>query len=391
MKQRNVLNHRKKAEAVYPELVKWRRDFHKHPELSFNEKRTSEKVIEVLQSFDGFHIQSNVGGYGVIASLSNGDGPVIGLRADMDALPIQEQSVCEYASRNPGVMHACGHDAHTAILLGAAKILSENRKHLKGTIKLIFQPAEEACDENGESGAVKMLQSGFLDDIDRAVALHMCPWQPRGTIQLHDGPSMANNDEFDLAIKGRGGHGGYPQDTIDPLWLSAQVLQALYSMNGRKIDPLQVGTISLGQIHGGKAHNIIPDEVMVKGTIRSYEKNVRLTLIDELENAASLASALGGSYELRINEGEPALLNHPYINEIIEKAAEGFHIVKKPFGMGSEDFSYITEKIPAAMFFLGCRLEEERGLHHPQFDIDESALVDGTAILVGFVEHLLKR
>ncbi|MFG6147074.1 M20 metallopeptidase family protein [Halobacillus sp. B23F22_1] len=378
------------AEQIYPQLVAWRRDFHKYPELSFKEKQTSSKVIDILKSFHHYQIQSHVGGYGVVATLSHGDGPTVALRADMDALPIQEQGEHDYVSEHEGVMHACGHDAHTAILLGTAKILSEIKDQIQGTVKLIFQPAEEACDENGESGAVKMLQSGMLDGIDRAVALHMCPWEKRGTVQLHDGPSMANNDEFNLIIKGRGGHGGYPQDAMDPMWLTSFVLQALYSINGRRIDPLQVGTISVGQIHGGEAHNVIPDEVEIKGTIRSYEKSVRVKLMEELENAASIAKSLGGDYQLSINQGEPALQNHPYINQVIEQASEGFQVVRKPFGMGSEDFSYFTEKLPAAMFFLGCGLKERRSLHHPQFNIDEGALIDGVAIFLGCIQRLLK-
>ncbi|MCP3027326.1 M20 family metallopeptidase [Halobacillus sp. A5] len=385
----SVLNVR--AEALYSELVAWRRDFHQYPELSFQEKRTSEKVIEILNGFGAYQIHSHVGGCGVVATLTNGEGPTVGIRADMDALPIQEQSDHSFVSRHDGVMHACGHDAHTAILLGTAKILSEIKQNFQGTIKLIFQPAEEACDEKGESGAVKILQSGLLDDMDRAIALHMCPWQKRGTLQLHDGPSMANNDEFELVINGRGGHGGYPHHTIDPIWLSTYVLQAIYSLTGRKVDPLEVGTISAGQINGGEAHNIIPNQIVIKGTIRSYEENVRLKLHEELKNAASLTQGLGGSYKLNINNGEPALLNHPFINRVIEKAADGFQVVKKPFGMGSEDFSYITEKLPAAMFFLGCGLEEERSLHHPKFDIDEKAMIDGTAILVKSALYLLTK
>ncbi|MFC7319592.1 M20 metallopeptidase family protein [Halobacillus campisalis] len=380
------------AHDIFPQLQEWRRYFHKHPELSFQEKQTSEKIIEVLKSFGVFKIETNVGGYGVIATLTTGDGPVIGLRADMDALPILEQADVEYASSVPGVMHACGHDAHIAILLGAARLLSEKVKDQswRGTIKLIFQPAEESCDEQGESGAVKVLKSGCIDDLSAVLALHMCPWQRRGTVQLHDGPSMANNDEFHLIIKGRGGHGGYPQHTNDPLWMSTFVLQTLYSLSGRKLDPLQVGALSIGQIAGGEAHNIIPDKVEIKGTIRSYEERVRDQLVEEVRRAAEIVKPMGGEYELMIQRGEPALYNNLAINQVLREAAESMTIIEKPFGMGSEDFSYITREIPGSMFFLGCGLEEERGLHHPRFDIDEHSMVDGVTILLKSVESLLE-
>lgn len=380
------------AEEIFPKLIEWRRHFHKYPELSFQESHTSEKIIQVLRSFGLDHIQSGVGGYGIIATLSTGEGPVIGIRADIDALPILEQSSLEYVSQHQGIMHACGHDAHTAILLGVAKLLVENFEETswRGTVKLIFQPAEESCDDNGETGAVKVLKSGILDDLDGVLALHMCPWRKRGSIQIHDGPSMANNDEFHLVIKGRGGHGGYPHKTLDPLWMATYVLQALYSLNGRKVDPLQVGTVSIGQIYGGEAHNIIPSTVNIKGTLRSYEGKIREQLAREVEQVCLMINALGGDYELSIQQGEPALVNDPSINKLFRKAGEGMEIFEEPFGMGSEDFSYMTTQIPGAMFFLGCGLEQERSLHHPSFDIDEKAMVDGVAIMMKSIENFFK-
>lgn len=220
---------------ILPEVIKWRRHFHQFPELSFQEKATSETIAKILNSFEAYSIEKEVGGYGVVATLTTGEGPVIALRADMDALPIYEQTGLPFSSKHPGVMHACGHDAHISILLGAAKLLAEgaNRGHFKGTVKLIFQPAEEDCDVLGETGAVKMLQCGVLDDVDAVLALHMCPWRKKGEIQIHDGPSMANNDDFHLIVKGTGGHGGYPHHTKDPVWMSTYLLQALYSINGQ--------------------------------------------------------------------------------------------------------------------------------------------------------------
>ncbi len=382
-----------RSEALQKQLVNWRRDFHQYPELSFQEKRTSEKVLSVLQNQKAYSIDTGVGGYGIIATLKNGEGPTIGLRADMDALPIGEQSYRPWSSKTPGVMHACGHDAHTAILMGVSLLLAEDaaKDQFKGTVKLIFQPAEESCDENGETGALKMLHSGKLDDLDAVLALHMCPWRQTGEIQYHDGPSMANNDEFHLTIKGNGGHAGYPHHVQDPIWMATYILQALYSCNGRKVDPLEVGTISVGQIHAGEANNVIPHEVEIKGTMRSYTDEVREKLITEIHRIANIVTALGGGHDLRIFKGEPALLNDSSINEIIRKSAGSMKIYNEPFGMGSEDFSHFTRQTPGAMFFLGCALENERKLHRPDFDIDEAAMVDGVRILMESTYRLLER
>ncbi|MGR9048257.1 M20 metallopeptidase family protein [Halobacillus faecis] len=365
-------------------LVKWRRDFHRFPELSFQEKRTSEKVGEILESFHVFEVEKNVGGYGIVATVSHGEGPVIGIRADMDALPIMETTDVPWASQYPGVMHACGHDAHMAILLGIAQLLAEDTKagRFQGTIQLIFQPAEESCDAKGKTGAMKMLESGKLHHLDAILSLHMCPWRKSGEIQWNDGPSMANNDEFHLSIQGSGGHAGYPQHVKDPIWMATYVLQALYSLNGRKIDPQDVGTISVGQVHGGDANNVIPGMVEIKGTVRSYKDDVRETLCKEIHQAANLIKALGGEYSLHIHRGEPSLINDSRINQIIKEAASGLKMYEEPFGMGSEDFSHFTRKIPGAMFFLGCGLEHERSLHQSDFDIDEHSLPIGVRVLL---------
>ncbi|SDP71654.1 M20 metallopeptidase family protein [Halobacillus aidingensis] len=381
-----------RANQLMDRLVGWRRDFHRFPELSFQEKRTSEKVGEILESFHTYEIEKNVGGYGIVATVTHGEGPVVGIRADMDALPITETTGVPWASHNPGVMHACGHDAHMAILLGVAQLLAEDAKagRFQGTIKLIFQPAEESCDAAGETGAIKMLESGRLHT-DAVLSLHMCPWRKSGEIQWNDGPSMANNDEFHLKIQGSGGHAGYPQHVKDPIWMATYVLQALYSLNGRKVNPLDVGTISVGQVHAGEANNVIPSIVDIKGTIRSYKDDVRDGLCKEIHQVANVVTALGGEYSLRIHRGEPSLINDPRINRIIKEAASGLNMYEEPFGMGSEDFSHFTRKIPGAMFFLGCGLEKERSLHQSDFDIDERSLPIGVRVLLESAYSLLER
>ncbi|EKE31774.1 MULTISPECIES: M20 metallopeptidase family protein [Salimicrobium] len=377
-------------ETLSDHMVEWRRHLHQHPELSFEEKETSAYIAEKLKKLECFEVHEQVGGYGIVAVISNGEGPVVGVRADMDALPITEQSSAGYASVNEGVMHACGHDAHCAILLGVAHWVKEHRETITGTIKLIFQPAEETADEEGETGAEKMIRSPLLEDIDAIYALHMCPWLRTGEIQVNDGPSMANNDEFHITIFGEGAHAGYPHQGADPIWMTTQFLQTVYSMTGRRMHPLEIGTISVGQIHAGTASNIIPDRVDIYGTMRSYTDQVRYQLEKELLEKINMIHSLGGQYQWKIQKGEPALINDEDLNEVVRKAAANFEIYNEPFGMGSEDFSHMVNRLKGTMFFLGCGLEKERMLHQPDFDIDEQALQKGLDIMVGILQSYWK-
>ncbi len=388
-----------RAKLIKQELIGWRRHLHCYPELSFQEEKTSVYIQNQLEKMGIVDLQTNIAGHGIVATLSGEEGPVIGLRADMDALPIEEETGAMYTSQKKGVMHACGHDAHSAMLLGAAKLLKENQKagKLPGTVKLIFQPAEEDTDEHGLTGAPHLLQSGAIDDVSKALALHVCPWRKTGEIQVHPGPSMANIDNFSLTVKGTGGHGGYPHQGKDPIWLVSFVLQGIYSLISRKINPLDVGTISIGEIHGGKTANVIPNTVQLTGTMRSYTKEVRSQLIRELQTIASIVETLGGKYELEIEHGEPALYNDRKLTEVVRRSAQALYqnmtIYDEPFGMGGEDFGHIAENIPSSMFFLGCGFEgeNERKLHTANFEIDEEALPIGVAILVECVERLLAR
>ncbi|WP_347860741.1 amidohydrolase [Salimicrobium sp. PL1-032A] len=373
-------------ETLFDYMVEWRRHLHQHPELSFEEKETSAFVSQKLKDLDVFEVYENIGGYGVVAIISNGEGPVLGLRADMDALPITEETPVGYISENEGVMHACGHDAHTAILLGVAHWLKYHKEEIQGTVKLIFQPAEESADEEGETGAMKMIRSSLLQDIEAIFALHMCPWLRAGEIQVNDGPSMANNDEFRITVIGEGAHAGYPHQGADPIWMTTQLLQAIYTITGRRMHPLDVGTISIGKINAGTASNIIPDKVEIHGTMRSYTPHVRYQLEKELLEKAAIVHSLGGHYQWSIQKGEPALINDSELNQVIRKAASASTIYEEPFGMGSEDFSHMTNHLKGAMFFLGCALEKERMLHQPDFDIDEQALREGLDIMTRILQ-----
>lgn len=387
------------AKAIESQIVSWRRYLHQYPELSFQEYETAKYIEERLSEIEGISIQTNIGKTGIIATISNGEGKTVAVRADMDALPITEKNDHGFQSKNPGVMHACGHDAHTAILLGVANILAKKAREglFQGTIKLIFQPAEEAPDEEGLSGAPRMMQEGALENVESIVALHMCPWEPVGTIQMNNGYSMANVDVFHGKIKATGGHGGYPHLGTDPIWMLSFFLQAFYGMISRKISALDTAVASIGQIETGTASNIIPEEISITGTLRTYTPEVREQLAKEVEQAFKVVESLGGSYSFEVQRGEPALNNNPKVNEIIKNTAMELYpslkIVEKPFGLGGEDFGYMTREIPGAMFFLGCSLPDgiSRDLHTNIFDIDERCLPIGVSILVASALQLLRQ
>lgn len=379
-----------RAEAIKSELIKWRRHLHQFPELSFEESETSKYVATILESIPGLNVQTAVGyPTAVVGTLSSGDGPTIAIRADMDALPINEENDCHYKSRNEGVMHACGHDAHTAIVLGVARLLSDSLKkgEWSGTVKFLFQPAEEHVDDRGYSGASYMIQGGALDDVDGVIALHVSPEKRFGEVQIHDGYSMANVDVFDASIYATGGHGAYPHLGTDPFWMLSSVLQTIYGITSRRVPPLAPAVISIGSIHGGKVSNVIPSVVDIKGTIRSYDPEIRKILHQELEKAFSIVVNFGGQYDLKLIQEDPSLYNDEKINKIfrdtIHDLHPDFHILEEPFGLGGEDFSHMTKKVPGAMFFLGCSIEDEkvRNLHTPYFDIDERVLPVGASIL----------
>ncbi|GIN90520.1 amidohydrolase [Siminovitchia terrae] len=377
------------ARAIANELSEWRRHLHQYPELSFKEYETGKFVRSKLEQLGNVAIQTNVAKTGVVGTLSSGGGPTIAIRADMDALPIVEQNEHDFRSKREGVMHACGHDAHTTILLGIAKIFSDRFREgkLSGTVKFLFQPAEEDTDEEGLSGAPRMIQEGILDGVEKVIALHVCPWQPVGVIQVNDGYSMANVDVFHAKIIGSGGHGGYPYMTKDPIWMLGFVLQAFYGLVSRRISPLDTAAASIGKISTGTASNIIPEEVSITGTLRTYSPEAREQLIKEVENVFKITESFGGSSSFTVERGEPALKNDPAVNTVLVQAAKDLYpelkVVREPFGMGGEDFGYMTQKVPGAMFFLGCSLgdRKKRDLHTNIFDIDERCLEMGVSIL----------
>ena len=389
-----------KARALHSHLVAWRRYLHQHPELSFQEKNTAQFVKERLNQIEGMRVLSGKEATGVdtgvVGILENGPGPVVLLRADMDALPIQEENDIPYKSMYDGIMHACGHDAHTAILLGCAYLLSQ-QKDIRGTMKFLFQPAEEVTDRFGKSGASYVVDSGLLDDVAIAFALHMDPDMTVGHVKLHPKESMANVDTFQGKVKGTGGHGAYPHHGTDPIWMSSFVIQMIQGITSRNISPLSRAVVSIGEIKGGASTNVIPKEVFIQGTMRSYDQETRKQLENELRRALSIVETMGGTYELTVTKGEPALYTDEqaifHLQQAIETLYPTFTIHEEPYGLGGEDFGYIAEKVPAAMMFIGAGFpdKETRGLHMPRFNIDDEVLPKAVAILshatVSYLSH----
>ncbi|MBP6470455.1 MAG: amidohydrolase [Chloroflexi bacterium] len=377
-----------KALSIADEIIRLRRDIHQHPELSFQEFRTSALVADTLQEI-GIDMQTGIGRTGVIGRIGSGDGPTIGIRADMDALPIVEKNDVPYCSQNAGVMHACGHDAHTAMLLGVAHLLKQSyqTEPWHGNVRLIFQPAEEAFDDQGISGATAMINDNALENLDAVIALHVASDRTSGEFYFQDGYSLAAVDQFEAWIRGDGGHGAYPHNGSDPLFMLGPILSTLYAIPSRQINPLRPSVVSLGQVCGGQVTNVIPNSVHMLGTIRSYEEAVRRRLWAEIERALQLSETLGGGYSLEIQEGYPAMFNDARVNGWMRDVARGVAgetaVIDAEFGMGAEDFAYMTQKAPGAMFMLGAATPDGRERHHHTdiFDIDERVLAYGTAVL----------
>ena len=379
------------ANSLKEELVGWRREFHMHPELGFQETRTSARVSEVLHSL-GYRVKTGVGRTGVVGERGEAK-PLIALRFDMDALPIQEENDVPYASRVPGVMHACGHDAHTAIGLGIATVLSEEL--LEGTLRLIFQPSEEGEDEEGFSGAYRMMQDGVMEGVEGVLALHVDPDFTVGDIAVEAGPASAGVDTFYAKIIGRGGHGARPQDVVDPIHIAGHVILVVNAIVSRRLDPFAPAVISIGSIQGGKTDNVIPETVEFIGTIRFMDSSVQEKIHAELEKAFGVARTLGGEYSLKIVKGYPSILNDARMVKLLRAVGKDLlgeeHLQLQEDDMGAEDFAFFCQAAPGAMFRLGCAMEgEKREIHNSRFDLDEACLPVGVAVLAEAACRFLK-
>jgi len=382
------------AQALFAYTQSLRRDFHMHPELGFNEVRTSGIVAKELTKL-GLEVHTGVAKTGVVALLEGAmPGPVILARFDMDALPILEETGAEYASQNAGVMHACGHDGHTAIGLTVAKILRAHRQELAGTVKFIFQPAEE-----GMGGAEGMIDAGILENPkpDLSLALHVWNEKPLGWFGLASGPVMAGAELFKIKVRGKGGHGAVPHLTADPVLAAAEIVSALQSIVSRNVAPLKSAVLSVCTIHGGEAFNVIPQTVELAGTIRTFEPEVREKVLERFEIIVyGLAETMGCQAEVELQRLTPATINQP------ESAARLASLARQMFPtadvdtsdyitMGSEDFAFIMVKVPGCYFLVGSA-NKEKGLdashHHPRFDFDEQALSHGAALMASAIAEL---
>jgi len=382
----------KQAHAIAEELIEWRRDFHMHPETGFDVQRTAGIVADQLEKM-GYRVKRGVGKTGVVADIGQG-GKMIAIRADMDALPILEQNETEYASQNIGKMHACGHDSHTAMALGAAHLLSKLK--LTGRVRFLFQPCEETADDEGLSGAQRMEREGAVLGVDYVIAQHVDPNSPVGTIAINAGPSGGGVDTWRATIIGKGGHGAYPHTTIDPFFLLAEVIMALNGIISRRLDPFTPAVVSIGAIYGGEAENIIPEKVTLKGTIRFTSLEIQARIREEVQRAFEITKALGGNYELKFEFGGMPLINDQHVSEVIEQVGKDLlgdnnvHEMHKT--LGAEDFPEFLKNAPGAMYTLGTKIEGRPtyALHHPKFDLDERALPVGTAVLVETALRFLK-
>ncbi len=381
--------------ALQPALVDWRRQLHQYPELGFQEHLTAALIQRQLTTW-GIPFQANVAGTGVVARVEGrGSGPVLAIRADMDALPIQEENEVPYCSKHAGQMHACGHDGHTAIALGTAYYLSQHPQLFQGVVKFIFQPAEE-----GPGGAAPMIEAGVLKnpDVDAIIGLHLWNNLPLGTVGVRSGPLMAAVEVFDCEIQGRGGHGAIPQQTVDAIVVGAQVVTALQTIVSRSVNPLDAAVVTIGQFTAGKAHNVIADSAHLEGTVRYFNPALEPLISQRLEQiVAGVCQSFGASYRLNYRKLYPPVINDPAIADLVRSVAE--RMVETPAGvvpdcqtMGGEDMSFFLQAVPGCYFFLGSA-NPARQLdfphHHPRFDFDETALGSGVEIFVRFVEQFL--
>ncbi len=383
--------------AVSGDVIAIRRDVHAHPEQGFNEKRTSDLIAKKLKSF-GIETK-RVCGTGVIGLVRGASpGPTILIRADIDGLPVQELNRVPYASRSDGVMHACGHDGHVASALGAAKLLASRRSRIAGNVKFMFQPAEEGPPPGG---AMPMIEAGLLKKprVDYAFALHMWNDLPVGKIGVRSGPVMASADEFIVTVKGVGGHGAAPHQTIDPVVVASHLVVALQTIVSRRVDPTKAAVVTVGKIASGNRFNIIPAEATLVGTVRALEEGVRQLVKGELRKVIDgVTTAFGATATLEYKDGYPPTRNDPEATAMVRRAAEAVvgkgNVVEQDVTLGAEDMSYVLREVPGCYWFLGSN-NKSRGLVHPhhsaRFDFDEESLPIGVEIWAKLAEQVLGR
>ncbi|HIK32132.1 MAG TPA: amidohydrolase [Oscillatoriales cyanobacterium M59_W2019_021] len=383
---------RPEIRALQPLLVQWRRQLHQQPELAFQERLTAEFIAEKLREWQIPH-ETGIAETGIVATLTGTQpGSVFAIRADMDALPIQEENDVPYKSQHDGKMHACGHDGHITIALGTAYYLSQHR-HFKGTVKILFQPAEE-----GPGGAKPMIQAGVLKnpDVDAIIGLHLWNQLPLGTVGVRSGALMAAVEVFRCTILGKGGHGAIPQQTIDSIVVAAQIVSALQTIVSRNVDPIESAVVTVGEFHAGTACNVIADSAQLSGTVRYFQPHFDGFFPEKIEQViAGICHSFGAAYRFEYSQYYPPTINDDRMANFVRSIAE--KVIETPLGivpncqtMGGEDMSFFLQEVPGCYFFLGSA-NPERDLayphHHPRFDFDETVLAMGVELFVRCVEQ----
>ncbi len=383
-------------QTLQPQLIEWRRRFHQHPELGFKEQLTAEFIAHKLQEW-GIEHQTKIAKTGIVATISSTrPGPVLAIRADMDALPIQEENEVPYRSQHDGIMHACGHDGHTAIALGTAYYLAHHCHDFAGTVKIIFQPAEE-----GPGGAKPMIEEGVLTNpnVDAIIGLHLWNNLPLGTVGVRSGALMAAVECFQCQILGKGGHGAMPHQTVDSIVVSAQIVNALQTIVARNVDPIDSAVVTVGSLHAGSANNIIADTAKMSGTVRYFNPKLEGYFGKKIEQIiAGICQSHGARYELDYWQLYPALINDATMAELVRSVA--LDVVETPAGvvpecqtMGGEDMAFFLQNVPGCYFFLGSANSSKNLAyphHHPRFDFDETALLMGAELFVRCVEKFCR-
>ncbi|MBD8068451.1 M20 family metallopeptidase [Bacillus sp. PS06] len=362
-------------EEMFDQMVEWRRHMHQYPELSFQEVETPKMIASILEGF-GIDVRKNVGGRGIVATIKGGKpGKTIAFRADFDALPIQDEKDVPYKSKVDGIMHACGHDGHTATLLGVAKVLNDHRESLAGNIVLIHQHAEELS----PGGAIAMIEDGCLDGVDYIFGTHLTTSAPTGMYLYRSGHTMGAADAFEIKVQGKGGHGSSPHQTIDAVAIGSQIVNQLQYIVSRRVDPQKSAVLSVGSFHAGKASNVIADTAVLTGTVRTFDKDVRKEIEAELKHIVKgVCDAFHASAEVIYKNGYPSVNNHEKETDVFKQVMKDEQIVEMTPIMGSEDFAYYLEEKPGTFFFTGAQNAEigaDAPHHHPMFDFDERAML----------------
>lgn len=381
---------KKDVNQITDQIIEWRHDFHRHPEVAFQEDRTSSVIKKFLESLDiPVTVIAKTGLRGVLEGKPGGK--TVALRADIDALPLKEEGDKAYISQNPEAAHCCGHDGHMAILMGSVQVLARMRDQLGGNVVFLFQPSEERI----PGGAKPMIDEGAMEGVDAVFGLHLWAPLPTGKVGIVKGPMMAQPDAFTLIVKGKGGHGSMPQQTVDPILVASQIVVSMQSIVSRNVDPLKPCVVSFGTIEGGTIYNIIPAAVKLTGTVRTFDPDIKeLTKARLKEIAEGTAKAYGAAVELTYDEGYPPLVNDGAMTDFV------LDVAKKTFGkecisqidpvMGGEDFAYFLKEAPGAFFFLGAGKGEVFPHHHPAFDIDDKVLPLGTLLMTKLALEYLK-